>query len=86
MSMPTYEQIESLKSANPDTLLLFVGGECVRLFGEDADRASLILEIGIMLDQFGDSVLSFDRSDLKANVDKLVHAGQRAALCEQVVS
>lgn len=82
------KQYYSIKSKHPDAVLLFRVGDFYETFGEDAIRASEIL--GITLTRRANGAASyvelagFPYHALDTYLPKLVRAGQRVAICEQL--
>ena len=80
-------QYNSIKTKYPDALLLFRVGDFYETFGEDAVKASKIL--GIILthrNNGGDrtELAGFPHHSLNTYLPKLVKAGQRVAICDQL--
>lgn len=82
------KQFNSIKAKHPDAILLFRVGDFYETFGEDAIKASEIL--GITLTRRANGVASFVElagfpyHALDTYLPKLVRAGQRVAICEQL--
>lgn len=81
------QQFNAIKAKHPDALLLFRVGDFYETFGEDAVRAAKIL--GIVLTQRnngGDQteLAGFPHHSLNTYLPKLVKAGQRVAVCDQL--
>ncbi len=81
------KQYNTIKTKYPDALLLFRVGDFYETFGEDAVRASKIL--GIILthrNNGGDrtELAGFPHHSLNTYLPKLVKAGQRVAICDQL--
>lgn len=82
------KQYNSIKAKHPDAILLFRVGDFYETFGEDAIKASEIL--GITLTRRANGVASFVElagfpyHALDTYLPKLVRAGQRVAICEQL--
>lgn len=85
---PLMKQYYSIKAKHPDAILLFRVGDFYETFGEDAIRASGIL--GITLTRRANGAASyvelagFPYHALDTYLPKLVRAGQRVAICEQL--
>ena len=85
---PLMKQFYSIKSKHPDAILLFRVGDFYETFGDDAIRASEIL--GITLTRRANGAASyvelagFPYHALDTYLPKLVRAGQRVAICEQL--
>ena len=81
-------QYYRIKEENPDTLLLFRMGDFYETFEEDALRASDVL--GIVLTKRGHgaaesvALAGFPHHALENHLPKLVDAGLRVAICEQL--
>ncbi len=81
------KQYNAIKTKYPDALLLFRVGDFYETFGEDAVKASRIL--GIILthrNNGGDrtELAGFPHHSLNTYLPKLVKAGQRVAICDQL--
>ena len=86
---PMMQQYRELKARDPDALLLFRMGDFYEMFGEDAERASALLGIALtMRDRDkGDQAMpmaGFPHPALESYLAKIVQAGLRAAVCEQL--
>ena len=84
---PLMKQFNTIKAKYPDALLLFRVGDFYETFGEDAVKASKIL--GIILthrNNGGDrtELAGFPHHSLNTYLPKLVKAGQRVAICDQL--
>lgn len=85
---PLMKQYYSFKAKYPEALLLFRVGDFYETFGEDAVKTSEIL--GIVLTKRGKSALTatelagFPHHALDTYLPKLVKAGQKVAICEQL--
>lgn len=85
---PLMKQYNEIKSKYPDACLLFRVGDFYETFGEDAIRASKIL--GIILTKRGNGSASetalagFPHHSLNTYLPKLVKAGLRVAICDQL--
>ncbi|MGF1587556.1 MAG: DNA mismatch repair protein MutS [Bacteroidales bacterium] len=82
------KQYSSIKAKHPDAILLFRVGDFYETFGQDAIRASEIL--GITLTRRANGAASFvelagfPHHAIETYLPKLVRAGQRVAICEQL--
>ncbi len=82
------KQYVAIKRQHPDAILLFRVGDFYETFGEDAIKASEIL--GITLTRRANGAASyvelagFPHHALDTYLPKLVRAGQRVAICEQL--
>ncbi|GGG54106.1 DNA mismatch repair protein MutS [Croceivirga lutea] len=81
------KQYNTIKAKHPDALLLFRVGDFYETFGEDAVKAAQIL--GIVLthrNNGGDKteLAGFPHHSLNTYLPKLVRAGQRVAICDQL--
>lgn len=85
---PLMKQFNSIKARYPDALLLFRVGDFYETFGEDAVKASRIL--GIVLTKRKNGAAShielagFPHHSLDTYLPKLVKAGNRVAICDQL--
>lgn len=81
------QQYFDLKSKHPDAILLFRVGDFYETFGEDAIKASGILGIVLTARNNGGSKIElagFPYHSLDVYLPKLVKAGLRVAICEQL--
>ncbi len=82
------QQYNTIKAKYPGALLLFRVGDFYETFGEDAVKAAKIL--GIVLTKRGNGTESetalagFPHHSLETYLPKLVRAGQRVAICDQL--
>lgn len=82
------KQYNSIKAKYPDAVLLFRVGDFYETFGEDAIRASKVL--GIVLTKRANGSAShielagFPHHSLDSYLPKLVRAGYRVAICDQL--
>jgi DNA mismatch repair protein MutS len=87
-STPMMQQYRELKARYPDALLLYRMGDFYEMFGEDAERASALLGLALTTrDRDKENAVpmaGFPHPALEGYLAKLVQAGQRAAVCEQV--
>lgn len=85
---PLMKQYFSIKAAHPDAILLFRVGDFYETFGEDAVRTSEILGITLTRRANGSAsfveLAGFPFHALDTYLPKLVRAGQRVAICEQL--
>ena len=85
---PLMKQYNQIKAKYPDALLLFRVGDFYETFGEDAIKAADIL--GIILTKRGAGSTSetelagFPHHSLNTYLPKLVRAGCRVAICDQL--
>ena len=85
---PLMKQYNSIKGKHPDAILLFRVGDFYETFGKDAIKASEIL--GITLTRRANGAASyvelagFPHHALDTYLPRLVRAGQRVAICEQL--
>ncbi|RMA56657.1 DNA mismatch repair protein MutS [Ulvibacter antarcticus] len=84
---PLMKQYNTIKAKYPDALLLFRVGDFYETFGEDAVRAAGILNITLTArNNGGDNVAlaGFPHHSLNTYLPKLVMAGCRVAICDQL--
>lgn len=85
---PLMKQYYAVKAKHPDAVLLFRVGDFYETFGEDAIRASGILGITLTRRANGSAsfveLAGFPHHALDTYLPKLVRAGQRVAICEQL--
>jgi DNA mismatch repair protein MutS len=85
---PLMKQYNQIKTKYPDALLLFRVGDFYETFGEDARKASAAL--GIILAKRGagkateTDLAGFPYHSLDTYLPKLVRAGYRVAICDQL--
>lgn len=85
---PLMKQYNAIKARYPDALLLFRVGDFYETFGSDAVKAANIL--GIVLTKRANGYASFIElagfpyHSLDTYLPKLVRAGQRVAICDQL--
>ena len=77
------KQHEQLKAKHPDAVLLFRTGDNYVAYQEDAPIVSRILGLEVEHGNQADTV-SFPFKDLDTHLPKLIRAGQRVAICDQL--
>lgn len=77
------EQYDQLKGKHPDAVLLFRTGDNYVAYKEDAQTASRILGLDVVHGDKAD-IVSFHFGDLDTHLPKLIRAGQRVAICDQL--
>lgn len=85
---PLMKQYNAIKAKYPDALLLFRVGDFYETFGEDAIKASEILGIVLTRRANGSAqyveLAGFPHHSLDTYLPKLVRAGYRVAICDQL--
>ena len=84
---PMMSQYRTLKARDPEALLLFRMGDFYEMFGEDAVSGSALLGLALTTRDKGPNaqpMAGFPHPALESYLAKLVLAGRRAAVCEQV--
>lgn len=84
---PLMKQYFEVKRKHPDAILLFRVGDFYETFGEDAVKASQILGIVLTSRNNGGSdieLAGFPHHSVQLYLPKLVKAGYRVAVCEQL--
>ncbi len=85
---PLMKQYNAIKVKYPDAMLLFRVGDFYETFGDDAKKASKVL--GIILTKRGagseteTALAGFPHHSLNTYLPKLVKAGMRVAICDQL--
>lgn len=85
---PLMKQYNAIKAKYPDAMLLFRVGDFYETFGEDAKKAAQVL--GIILTKRGagseteTALAGFPHHSLNTYLPKLVKAGMRVAICDQL--
>lgn len=85
---PLMKQYNAIKAKHPGALLLFRVGDFYETFGEDAIRASKTLGIVLTKRSNGSAsaveLAGFPHHSLDTYLPKLVRAGNRVAICDQL--
>tara|TARA_B100000941_G_scaffold290925_1_gene276354 strand:- start:235832 stop:238444 length:2613 start_codon:yes stop_codon:yes gene_type:complete len=85
---PLMKQYNAIKAKYPGALLLFRVGDFYETFGEDAVKASKVLEIVLTKRSNGAAsemeLAGFPHHSLDAYLPRLVRAGFRVAICDQL--
>ena len=85
---PLMKQYYQIKSVHPDAILLFRVGDFYETFGDDAIKASGILGITLTRRANGAATFvelaGFPYHAIDTYLPKLVRAGERVAICEQL--
>ena len=83
MSTPMRRQYEEAKQRHPGMLLLFRMGDFFELFDEDAELVSRLLNM-TLTKRDGYYMSGFPQHQLEQYLRRLLHAGHRVAVCDQV--
>ena len=85
---PLMKQYNAIKTKYPDALLLFRVGDFYETFGSDAVKTARILNIVLTKRGNGSEVdtalAGFPHHSLNTHLPKLVKAGERVAICDQL--
>lgn len=85
---PLMKQYNAIKAKHPGALLLFRVGDFYETFGQDAVVASKVLDIVLTKRGAGSSseieLAGFPHHSLDSYLPKLVRAGHRVAICDQL--
>jgi DNA mismatch repair protein MutS len=85
---PLMKQYNTIKGKYPDAMLLFRVGDFYETFGEDAVRAAQVLDIVLTKRGAGSetetALAGFPHHSLNTYLPKLVKAGMRVAICDQL--
>ncbi len=85
---PLMQQHRAIKQRYPDAILLFRVGDFYETFGDDAVKASQVLGITLTKRNNGDAnssqLAGFPHHALDTYLHKLVKAGYRVAICDQL--
>ena len=85
---PLLKQYQEMKKKHPDAILMFRVGDFYEIFGKDAVQASEILGITLTRRMNGldnrIELAGFPHHALDIYLPKLVRAGKRVAICEQL--
>ena len=84
---PMMRQYQDAKAACSDALLLFRMGDFYELFHDDAKRAAQVLNLALTSREKGENAIpmaGFPYHQLDTYLGKLIAAGLRVAICDQV--
>ncbi|MBX2895235.1 MAG: DNA mismatch repair protein MutS [Cyclobacteriaceae bacterium] len=88
MDTPLMKQYNAIKAKYPGALLLFRVGDFYETFGEDAIKAAKVLDITLTKRGNGSAseieLAGFPHHALDTYLPKLVRAGNRVAICDQL--
>ena len=87
MSSGVLQQYDQMKQKHPDAILLFRVGDFYELYREDAQKAKDILNLNVAKRNVNGTQVEtagFPHHALDNYLPKLVRAGQRVAICEQL--
>jgi hypothetical protein len=77
------KQFKEFKELHPDALLLFRNGDFYESYEDDAEQAAQIL--GLVVTRSANSKLTgFPKHALDSYLPKLIRAGKRVAICDQI--
>ena len=81
---PLFKQFCDLKKKHPDALLLFRSGDVYKCYEEDAIKAAEILCLTDIIEDDKITVASFPYHALDSYLPRLIRAGHRIAICDQL--
>ena len=81
---PIFKQFCDLKKKHPDALLLFRCGDSYKCYEEDAIKAAEILCLTDIVEDDKITVASFPYHALDSYLPRLIRAGHRIAICDQL--
>ncbi len=81
---PMMQQYLEAKERHPGMLLLFRMGDFFELFGDDAQVAARVLQLTLTSRDKTIPMAGFPHHSLEAHLHKLLKAGHRVAVCDQV--
>src|SRR3954447_4809059 len=84
MTTPMMQQYREAKQRHPGMLLLFRAGDFYELFFDDAEIVSRVLNIALTSRDGKVPMAGFPHHALEAQLQKLLKAGHRIAVCDQV--
>src|SRR5215510_14881805 len=84
MTTPMMQQYREAKERHPGMLLLFRAGDFYEMFHEDAEVVSRVLGIALTSRDGKIPMAGFPHHALEVHLRKLLRAGHRAAICDQV--
>jgi DNA mismatch repair protein MutS len=87
LATPMMKQYQDAKAACPDALLLFRMGDFYELFFDDAKTAARVLNLALTSRDKGENpvpMAGFPYHQLESYLGKLIAAGMRVAICDQV--
>src|SRR5947208_535246 len=84
MTTPMMQQYRDAKAKHPDMLLFFRMGDFYELFETDAETAHKVLGLTLTSRDKEMPMAGFPHHQLESYLHKLLHAGFRVAVCDQV--
>lgn len=81
---PMLKQYDSMKAKHPDAMLLFRSGDFYMIYRDDAEKVLKILDLALTQKAKGIDMISFSHHALDTYLPKLIRAGERVAICDQL--
>jgi DNA mismatch repair protein MutS len=81
---PMMQQYRDAKERHPGMLLLFRMGDFYEMFNDDAEVAARMLDLRLTSRDGAIPMAGFPHHQLDAYLRKILHAGHRVAICDQV--
>src|SRR5688572_2389466 len=81
---PIMQQYRDAKQQHPGMLLLVRVGDFYALFEDDAHKAASVLGLSVASRDKAIPMAGFPHHSLEHHLHKLLHAGLRVAICDQV--
>ncbi|MCM1312398.1 MAG: ArdC-like ssDNA-binding domain-containing protein [Roseburia sp.] len=83
VTSPEMRQYEDMKAKHPDVILIFRAKGGYEIYQEDADKAARLLNLPNERREYKNvNVVAFATGDLDIHLPRLIHAGQRVAICD----
>lgn len=84
MKESTKKLFKTIKEEHPDCLLLFRHGDFYESYNEDAEATAHDLGVTLTTDREGDRQAMFPHYALDTYLPKLIRAGHRIAICDEL--
>src|SRR5438552_10585714 len=85
MTTPMMQQYQDARARHPGMLLLFRMGDFYELFDADAELAARLLGLTLTSRDKTVAMAGFPHHQLENYLHKLIKAGLRVAVCDQIV-
>lgn len=84
MTQAMVKQFNELKKKHPDAILLFRCGDFYEAYEQDAEVCAKLLGLTLTVRSKGKQMVGFPHHALDMYLPKLIRAGKRVALCDQL--
>lgn len=84
MEQKIKKQFEAMKRKHADKVLWFRTGDYFEAYNEDAEKCAKVLGISVQVKDGWDNLVSFHLCMIDSYLPKMIRAGYRIAICDEL--